>query len=69
MSNETRPCTGCEQPTADTITVAGIRLPYHPQCAAEARLEAQAIMCRMADALCRMADTPAPCRVFQADEI
>ena len=34
--SKTHPCTGCGEPTPDHITIAGHRLPYHPECHAAA---------------------------------
>jgi hypothetical protein len=33
-------CTGCGKPATDFIVIAGQRLPYHLECALEARRDA-----------------------------
>jgi len=62
MSNQSRPCTGCEQPTTDFIVIAGQRLPYHPACAADAERDLRAILPGIADALAAAFRPTARCR-------
>jgi hypothetical protein len=44
-------CCGCEKPTSDFIVSTGQRLPYHPECAAQAWRDLRAIRDGIADAL------------------
>ena len=62
-----RRCCGCKKPTTDFIISAGQRLPYHPECAAQAWRDLRAIRDGIADALAArlQADGALP----RADEI
>jgi hypothetical protein len=53
MSKKQLRCIGCEQPTTDSIVVAGQRLPYHPECALEAERDLHAMRDGIVDALVR----------------
>jgi hypothetical protein len=46
-----KPCTGCGGETADHITVRGLRLPYHQECADAAWRDLRAIRDGITDAL------------------